>query len=557
MTYSCCCGCFTENGILTLKISIDNDKWSVFCVFAVTVFFGGITYGRRTCNYAEILSSYKELIFIELQNLNLTGPYSLSKEINRCPSGKVQHILRSIYGMTELFKCQGKGRWFREIGRPVERMGQLIRQNCKLADLMQWRNNPHCKTGKVLRGRKKKKKTVEALEAEPNKTESMAGVDMDPELARGLFEEGATLVLLGVPEGTELGMDYKSWQVGPRFRGVKMIPPGLHFLHYSSVNTCRGGEVGPKMGLFLSLQPREVLLAHWNKQEEDLDFSASQNVEEISRVKAGLRDLDPFLGPYPYETLRKWVSLTDKLTKEVASGLQPLSGRICAFSEVMPELQLTHTKDREQHNMPRNDTECQSMREGLERLPRMKEKPGTEIRFSLIPKQTYPDGATPAQITQYSMDLSYALDCLLESHYKEEPLHVLGELQFAFVCFLIGNVYEGFEHWKRLLALLCRAEAAMRTRRDLYLGLIAVLYHQLGEVPPDFFVDIVSQDNFLTSTLQEFFQFSSGPGVDGTLRKRAERFKAHLTKKFRWNFDVDPDDDAPVVVELPEGFTLD
>lgn len=77
-----------------------------------------------------------------------------------------------------------------------------------------------------------------------------------------------------------------------------------------------------------------------------------------------------------------------------------------------------------------------------------------------------------------------------------------GELQFAFVCFLIGNVYEGFEHWKRLLALLCRSEEAMKKHKDLFLGLIAVLYHQLGEIPPDFFVDIVSQNNFLTSTLQ-------------------------------------------------------
>lgn len=79
---------------------------------------------------------------------------------------------------------------------------------------------------------------------------------------------------------------------------------------------------------------------------------------------------------------------------------------------------------------------------------------------------------------------------------------MLGELQFAFVCFLIGNVYEAFEHWKQLLLLLCRSEEAMRERSNLYLGLISVLYHQLGEIPPDFFVDIVSQNNFLTSTLQ-------------------------------------------------------
>uniref|UniRef100_A0A3P8SG91 Protein AAR2 homolog n=1 Tax=Amphiprion percula TaxID=161767 RepID=A0A3P8SG91_AMPPE len=385
---------------------------------------------------------------------------------------------------------------------------------------------------------------------------SSSSVDMDPDVARRLFEEGATLVLLGVPQGTEFGIDCKSWQVGPRFRGVKMIPPGLHFIHYSSVNSpsC-GGEIGPKTGLFLTLKPKEVVLGNWDPKEEDLDFSASKNEEEVSRIRATLRELDPYLGPYPYEVMRKWVSLTDRLSEEVANSLQPLSGRICAFADVVPEIDYRHTKDRAEQ--PRNDTACQSMREGLDRLPRMKQREGTEVRFSKIPKKTYPDGATPAQITQCSMDLSYALETVLEKNHKQQPLNLLGELQFAFVCFLIGNVYEGFEHWKSLLTLLCRSEEAMQKHKELYLGLIAVLYHQLGEIPPDFFVDIVSQNNFLTSTLQDFFQFASGPCVDGTLRKRAEKFKAHLTKKFRWDFDADLDDCAPVVVELPEGVTVD
>ncbi|XP_015220217.1 protein AAR2 homolog [Lepisosteus oculatus] len=382
----------------------------------------------------------------------------------------------------------------------------------------------------------------------------MASMDMDPELACSLFEEGATLVLLGVPEGSELGIDYKTWQVGPRFRGVKMIPPGLHFLHYSASNKPeQGGETGPRTGVFLSLKARDVLLAHWDSQQEDLDFSASQNEEEVARVRAGLRDLDRFLGPYPYDMLRKWVSLTDRVTQEVAQRLQPLNGKICAFSDVVPELSLPHTEDRVQQNLPRYDIQCQSMQEGLDRLPKMKLRAGTELRFSEIPKQTYPEGATPAQITQYSMDLSYALNSLLERYYKDEPLQVLGELQFAFVCFLIGNVYESFEHWKCLLNLLCRSEEAILNHRNLYLHLIPVLYHQLGEIPPDFFVDIVSKDNFLTSTLQEFFLFTSGPGVDSGLRKRAEKFKVYLTKKFRWDFEIDPEECAPVVVELPEG----
>lgn len=76
------------------------------------------------------------------------------------------------------------------------------------------------------------------------------------------------------------------------------------------------------------------------------------------------------------------------------------------------------------------------------------------------------------------------------------------ELQFAFICFLIGNVYDAFEHWKRLLNILCRSEDAIGKYQDVYINLISVLYHQLSEIPADFFVDIVSQDNFLTSTLQ-------------------------------------------------------
>lgn len=63
-------------------------------------------------------------------------------------------------------------------------------------------------------------------------------------------------------------------------------------------------------------------------------------------------------------------------------------------------------------------------------------------------------------------------------------------------------MYEAFEHWKQLLNLLCRSEEAMVKHHTLYVNLISILYHQLGEIPPDFFVDIVSQNNFLTSTLQ-------------------------------------------------------
>lgn len=59
--------------------------------------------------------------------------------------------------------------------------------------------------------------------------------ELDQETALQLFNNGGTLVFLDVPEGTEFGIDYNSWTVGSRFRGVKMIPPGIHFVYYRLV----------------------------------------------------------------------------------------------------------------------------------------------------------------------------------------------------------------------------------------------------------------------------------------------------------------------------------
>ena len=52
-------------------------------------------------------------------------------------------------------------------------------------------------------------------------------VEMDREVAQRLFEVGAAVVLLDVPVGTEVGIDMNSWNVGNKFKGIKMIPPGL------------------------------------------------------------------------------------------------------------------------------------------------------------------------------------------------------------------------------------------------------------------------------------------------------------------------------------------
>lgn len=51
-------------------------------------------------------------------------------------------------------------------------------------------------------------------------------------------------------------------------------------------------------------------------------------------------------------------------------------------------------------------------------LPDLKPKPGTQLRFTDIPEQFYPDDATPAEITKHSLDLSFALNSYLSKMTK-------------------------------------------------------------------------------------------------------------------------------------------
>jgi A1 cistron-splicing factor AAR2 len=180
----------------------------------------------------------------------------------------------------------------------------------------------------------------------------------------------------------------------------------------------------------------------------------------------------------------------------------------------------------------------------------MEVEPNSVINFTPIPKSFYGPGTQTScsDITRHNIDSSLLLESLLKD---SDPNSILGELQFSFITFLVGQVYDGFEHWKRLLRVLCKSDAALLKYPEMFINFIRVLYFQLQEVPNDLFVDIVDKDNFLVMSLREFFSnIDEQTMVDDSLRRRGERFKKYVTKKFRWDFDAEPEDEAPVVVQL-------
>lgn len=379
-------------------------------------------------------------------------------------------------------------------------------------------------------------------------TPSSENVEMDPAVARKLMVEGATVVVLGVPPGTEFGLDMNSWNVGEKFMGVKMIPPGIHFVYYSAVNLAER-STAPRTGFFHNFGRGEMLVRRWDAKIEDIVDDVTD--EDKGRMRDDIKNIDKHLGVYPYNSWKKWISLSSHISEATLSRLEPMTGKICSVADLVPDSG-GEKQDDQQHGDP-----------GDPRLPAMIARPGSGIRYTNTPSKRYPDGSSPAEITQHSLDATHQLSVLLANmdrmygdqvsstmSHQDNHREVLAEIQFAFLCFLVGMNYDSFEQWKRLVVMMCSCDEGLVKYQALFMDFITVLFFQMKEVPTDFFVDIVSSSNFLSSCLNSLFSnLRNSADVDAQLKEKAKKFEANVTKRFGWDFSLDVNEDAPVVVE--------
>lgn len=61
-----------------------------------------------------------------------------------------------------------------------------------------------------------------------------------------------SLLLLEAPKGMRFGIDNQIWTIGPNFKGVKLIPPGAHFISYSLEDENHAS----KMGFFIFVKTK-------------------------------------------------------------------------------------------------------------------------------------------------------------------------------------------------------------------------------------------------------------------------------------------------------------
>lgn len=110
--------------------------------------------------------------------------------------------------------------------------------------------------------------------------------DSSGELAK-LADEGAILIIVGIPSGTEFGIDLISYKIGNMFRGIKMIPPGLHFVYTATSDTQL------RMGFLHYFHPNEIVIHEWdNEREKLINYTKNDRHDQISRIRRNRQEID-------------------------------------------------------------------------------------------------------------------------------------------------------------------------------------------------------------------------------------------------------------------------
>ncbi|KAJ6217990.1 hypothetical protein RDWZM_009147 [Blomia tropicalis] len=364
--------------------------------------------------------------------------------------------------------------------------------------------------------------------------------EISQQTAKFLVKNCGTLIIHNFPIGSEFGIDLSIHYTGEKFMGMKMIPPGLHFIYYSLVDK-EQHSTAPRSGFFHNFTQGEILVCRWDPAAEDI----STNLEDsplIERLKSSFVNgqLDSQLGAYQFDQYQTWVSLTDYISYELLAKINPICGRIYSASS------LVYKPEKDGTIIPRVDKDG---------LPEMIISPEATIRFQCeTPKRfLYPLNATPDEITKHSMDSTFTLESILQlPAFANNEGNLLGEFQFAFISFLLGHTFEAFEYWRDILRIICCSREALSNKHELFLSFIRVVYFQLKQTNEAIFADIVENENQVFLYIRTFIlnlRDSVELNINRELVKRGEKFAQSLQKDMEWNFDYEPDNELPVIVE--------
>ncbi|KAM9967853.1 hypothetical protein ACTFIW_009137 [Dictyostelium discoideum] len=418
---------------------------------------------------------------------------------------------------------------------------------------------------------------------------------MDNEKARELNEKYATLLILDVPEGSTIGIDNKVWTSGPMFKGVKMIPPGVHMFHCTSSN-----EYGDSVLISSSFiwvneinnkknnnkdnyvgeetnGSQQVFIKRWNKEEEDFFPDQSITEQEIQSYTYAVRnfEFDKNLAPYPFDGSQiQWNLLTSHITKSLLDRILPISniinGDSCSYDQqqnsasskkekkLLNDLDLKLKQFNESRGSPTTSSTSTTTSSTTTTNLNSKSKNWGVPYFSKIPKNPIIENSTTmtttgnnsidiSNLSKWNIDKSECIEFIINKYYKDNEMDLLGEIEFCFVLFIFGMTWSGFQQWKELVTLFLSCDELVLKKPILFIEFFKILKNQLQEAPNDMFESELSNRVFIKPLLKQFIESVYNPEftnleqlspIQLQLFKTIIDLKNYVSNKFNWNLNL-------------------
>jgi A1 cistron-splicing factor AAR2 len=383
-----------------------------------------------------------------------------------------------------------------------------------------------------------------------------------------LTRNAGTILCLEVPAEFDFGIDLHSYRVGPRFKGIKMVPTVcVHLITWGSELTA--------CGMFVELEEAGVHALAWDPREEAL--SSVTDADDVERLAHEVRCMehDAALGPYPLSMETQWRALSGYVSERVLRRAQiPLGTSVAPGGiddeELEKELRRAGAQQPE-HSLAGPPTRAQARAAG-QWTGTLVDAPQAATFVELDPRRSGRGRSGPA-LSSFHLDRTEWLLELLRTHYSDDAecaadeasgaaeAALLGELQLAYLLFMGLSSLRALEQWKGLLQLLCNCDEALQSRASLYTKLLPILRAQLALAPADFLNEGGGAEgaNFLRASLAGLAERTDAGGgaasLDARLADELQRTWTFVRMQFGISREAllleaaGGDEDEPVVVE--------
>ena len=176
---------------------------------------------------------------------------------------------------------------------------------------------------------------------------------LEQNVANKMNETGGNILCMDTPKKLYFGIDYISFETGDKFKGVKMLPPGAHFI-YTSVDGVT------RTGIFLWINSKQTMFYEWHKKFEFLiEYGDKDQAERLAigmyfnntcfllisfilaqtvcypvllfvfvvfiiYIGVSNHDFDCNLGAYPINSYQKWQRLSCYISQQLIQRLSPV-----------------------------------------------------------------------------------------------------------------------------------------------------------------------------------------------------------------------------------------